>query len=130
MVEIDFGHRRPELPERAGLPGLALGSWTRSAWPPPAAQRGSGMPATGTPARITRITRDAEGGIGGSTLHPDGVHEVTGEFADDHAPHGPRGAGEAPTLSSTPAIPAATRDATGPEPSRAPVRPEHLTGTV
>ncbi|GAA0655806.1 hypothetical protein GCM10009535_38400 [Streptomyces thermocarboxydovorans] len=88
---------------------------------------GSAMPATGIP---TRVTKGAKGGIGGSALRPDGVHEVTGEFADDHAPYGPRGAGEAPTLSSAPAIPAATRDATGPEPSRAPVRPEHLTGTV
>ena len=51
------------------------------------------------------------------------------ELADDHAPYGLRGVGEAPTLSSTPAILAAIRDATGLELNRTPVRPEHLTGT-
>ncbi|MFD7702623.1 xanthine dehydrogenase family protein molybdopterin-binding subunit [Streptomyces caelestis] len=53
------------------------------------------------------------------------------ELADDHAPYGLRGVGEAPTLSSTPAVLAAIRDATGLELDRTPVRPEHLTtGTV
>ncbi|MFE9937799.1 xanthine dehydrogenase subunit D [Streptomyces hirsutus] len=51
------------------------------------------------------------------------------ELADDHAPYGLRGVGEAPTLSSTPAVLAAVRDATGLELNRTPVRPEHLTGT-
>ncbi|MGW2614941.1 xanthine dehydrogenase family protein molybdopterin-binding subunit [Streptomyces sp. NPDC001500] len=51
------------------------------------------------------------------------------ELADDHAPYGLRGVGEAPTLSSTPAVLAAIRDATGLELDRTPVRPEHLTGT-
>ncbi|MFI2380327.1 xanthine dehydrogenase subunit D [Streptomyces sp. NPDC018964] len=51
------------------------------------------------------------------------------ELADDHAPYGLRGVGEAPTLSSTPAVLAAVRDATGLELDRTPVRPEHLTGT-
>ncbi|GAA3788182.1 xanthine dehydrogenase family protein molybdopterin-binding subunit [Streptomyces chiangmaiensis] len=51
------------------------------------------------------------------------------ELADDHAPYGLRGIGEAPTLSSTPAILAAIRNATGLELNRTPVRPEHLTGT-
>ncbi|MFI5628583.1 xanthine dehydrogenase family protein molybdopterin-binding subunit [Streptomyces sp. NPDC051664] len=51
------------------------------------------------------------------------------ELADDHAPYGLRGIGEAPTLSSTPAVLAAIRDATGLELNRTPVRPEHLTGT-
>ncbi|MEV5974646.1 xanthine dehydrogenase subunit D [Streptomyces sp. NPDC051921] len=51
------------------------------------------------------------------------------ELADPHAPYGLRGLGEAPTLSSTPAVLAAIRDATGLELSRTPVRPEHLTGT-
>lgn len=51
------------------------------------------------------------------------------ELADEHAPYGLRGAGEAPTLSSTPAILAAIRNATGLELNRTPVRPEHLTGT-
>jgi xanthine dehydrogenase D subunit len=49
------------------------------------------------------------------------------ELADHHAPYGLRGVGEAPTLSSTPAILAAIRDATGLELDRVPVRPEHLT---
>ncbi|MFK0058030.1 xanthine dehydrogenase family protein molybdopterin-binding subunit [Streptomyces werraensis] len=51
------------------------------------------------------------------------------ELADDHAPYGLRGVGEAPTLSSTPAVLAAIRAATGLELNRTPVRPEHLTGT-
>ncbi|MER7495489.1 molybdopterin cofactor-binding domain-containing protein [Streptomyces pharetrae] len=51
------------------------------------------------------------------------------ELADEHAPYGLRGVGEAPTLSSTPAVLAAIRDATGLELTRTPVRPEHLTGT-
>ncbi|MDX3259912.1 molybdopterin-dependent oxidoreductase [Streptomyces sp. MI02-2A] len=51
------------------------------------------------------------------------------ELADINAPYGLRGIGEAPTLSSTPAVLAAIRDATGLELNRTPVRPEHLTGT-
>jgi CO/xanthine dehydrogenase Mo-binding subunit len=51
------------------------------------------------------------------------------ELADEHAPYGLRGAGEAPTLSSTPAVLAAIRQATGLALNRVPVRPEHLTGT-
>ncbi|WP_130799861.1 xanthine dehydrogenase family protein molybdopterin-binding subunit [Streptomyces otsuchiensis] len=51
------------------------------------------------------------------------------ELADPHAPYGLRGAGEAPTLSSTPAVVAAIRAATGLALRRVPVRPEHLTGT-
>ncbi|MDX3072219.1 xanthine dehydrogenase subunit D [Streptomyces sp. MI02-7b] len=50
------------------------------------------------------------------------------ELADHHAPYGLRGAGEAPTLSSTPAVVAAIRAATGLPLKRVPVRPEHLTG--
>ncbi|MFI8180209.1 xanthine dehydrogenase family protein molybdopterin-binding subunit [Actinacidiphila glaucinigra] len=51
------------------------------------------------------------------------------ELADDHAPYGLRGVGEASTLSSTPAVVAAIRAATGLALRRVPVRPEHLTGT-
>ncbi|WP_180268849.1 molybdopterin cofactor-binding domain-containing protein, partial [Streptomyces sp. Ru87] len=50
------------------------------------------------------------------------------ELADDHAPYGLRGVGEAPTLSSTPAVVAAIRAATGLPLRRVPVRPEHITG--
>ena len=49
------------------------------------------------------------------------------EYADPHAPYGLRGAGEPPTLSSTPAIVAAIREATGLPLRRVPVRPEHIT---
>ncbi|MDH6223931.1 xanthine dehydrogenase subunit D [Streptomyces sp. MJP52] len=49
------------------------------------------------------------------------------ELADENAPYGLRGVGEAPTLSSTPAILAAVRAATGLDLRRTPVRPEHLT---
>ena len=48
------------------------------------------------------------------------------ERADPHAPYGLRGVGEPPTLSSTPAIVAAIRAATGIALTRVPVRPEHL----
>ncbi|MDT0380418.1 xanthine dehydrogenase subunit D [Streptomyces sp. DSM 42041] len=51
------------------------------------------------------------------------------ELADEHAPYGLRGVGEAPTLSSTPAVLSAIRAATGLALNRVPVRPEHLTGT-
>ncbi|MEV6103775.1 molybdopterin cofactor-binding domain-containing protein [Streptomyces sp. NPDC051940] len=51
------------------------------------------------------------------------------ELADPHAPYGLRGVGEAPTLSSTPAVVAAIRQATGLALNRVPVRPEALTGT-
>ncbi|WP_206184492.1 xanthine dehydrogenase family protein molybdopterin-binding subunit [Thermoactinospora rubra] len=49
------------------------------------------------------------------------------ENADPRAPYGLRGVGEPPTLSSTPAIVAAIRDATGLDLNRVPVRPEHIT---
>jgi xanthine dehydrogenase D subunit len=48
------------------------------------------------------------------------------ENADPHAPYGLRGAGEPPTLSSTPAIVAAVRDATGLALTRVPVRPHDI----
>jgi len=48
------------------------------------------------------------------------------EFADPHSPYGLRGAGEPPTLSSTPAIVAAVRDACGQELRRIPLRPEQI----
>ena len=50
------------------------------------------------------------------------------EHADPNAPYGLRGAGEPPTLSSTPAIVAAVRDATGRALTHAPVRPEDIVG--
>ncbi|MFC4564230.1 xanthine dehydrogenase subunit D [Nocardiopsis mangrovi] len=48
------------------------------------------------------------------------------EYPDPNAPYGLRGAGEPPTLSSTPAIVAAVRAATGRALTRAPVRPEDI----
>ena len=51
------------------------------------------------------------------------------EYPDPHAPYGLRGAGEPPTISSTPAIVAAIRAATGRPLTRVPVRPEDITGT-
>ncbi|MBV9445953.1 MAG: molybdopterin-dependent oxidoreductase [Streptosporangiaceae bacterium] len=48
------------------------------------------------------------------------------ELADPHAPYGLRGVGEPPTISSTPAIVAAIRAATGLDLTRVPVRPEHI----
>ncbi|MGW7098531.1 xanthine dehydrogenase subunit D [Streptomyces sp. NPDC054838] len=52
------------------------------------------------------------------------------ELADPNAPYGLRGMGEAPTLSSTPAVLAAIRQATGLELNKTPIRPEALTGTL
>jgi xanthine dehydrogenase D subunit len=50
------------------------------------------------------------------------------ELADPGAPYGLRGVGEPPTISSTPAIVAALRAATGAELPRVPVRPDHIVG--
>ena len=55
------------------------------------------------------------------------IHVSVLEFPDPHAPYGLRGVGEPPTISSTPAIVAAIRAATGRELSRVPVRPEDIT---
>jgi CO/xanthine dehydrogenase Mo-binding subunit len=57
------------------------------------------------------------------------MHVDVLEYADPHAPYGLRGVGEAPTISSGPAIAAAIRAATGLELGRIPIKPEHLTGT-
>jgi CO/xanthine dehydrogenase Mo-binding subunit len=51
------------------------------------------------------------------------------ELADQHAPYGLRGVGEPPTISSTPAVVAAIRAATGRDLTRVPVRPEHIVRT-
>ncbi|WP_409332763.1 xanthine dehydrogenase subunit D [Trujillonella humicola] len=48
------------------------------------------------------------------------------EYADPHAPYGLRGVGEAPNISSGPAVLAAIRAATGLPLARVPVRPEHI----
>jgi CO/xanthine dehydrogenase Mo-binding subunit len=50
------------------------------------------------------------------------------ELADPEAPYGLRGVGEPPTISSTPAIVAALRAATGAALNRVPVRPDHIVG--
>jgi CO/xanthine dehydrogenase Mo-binding subunit len=50
------------------------------------------------------------------------------ELGDPEAPYGLKGVGEPPTISSTPAVIAALRDATGRALGRAPVRPEDLVG--
>jgi len=51
------------------------------------------------------------------------------ENPDPRAPYGLRGAGEPPTLSSTPAIAAAIRAALGRDLTRVPIAPEDITGT-
>ena len=51
------------------------------------------------------------------------------ELADPHAPYGLRGVGEPPAISSTPAVVAAIRAATGRDLTRVPVRPEHIVRT-
>jgi CO/xanthine dehydrogenase Mo-binding subunit len=48
------------------------------------------------------------------------------ENPDPHAPYGLRGAGEPPTLSSTPAVAAAVRAATGRDLPRVPIRPHDI----
>jgi CO/xanthine dehydrogenase Mo-binding subunit len=50
------------------------------------------------------------------------------ELADPEAPYGLKGVGEPPTISSTAAIVAALRDATGRDLRRIPVRPEQIVG--
>ena len=50
------------------------------------------------------------------------------ECPDPQAPYGLRGVGEPPTLSSTPAVVAALRAATGRPLTRVPVRPDDIVG--
>jgi xanthine dehydrogenase D subunit len=50
------------------------------------------------------------------------------ELGDPDAPYGLRGVGEPPTISSTPAIVAALRNATGAALTRVPVRPDDIVG--
>jgi CO/xanthine dehydrogenase Mo-binding subunit len=50
------------------------------------------------------------------------------ELSDPEAPYGLRGVGEPPTISSTPAIVAALRSATGAPLTRVPVRPDDMVG--
>ena len=50
------------------------------------------------------------------------------ELGDPTAPYGLKGVGEPPTISSTPAIAAALRDASGRELTRVPVRPDDFLG--
>ncbi|HEY2551979.1 MAG TPA: xanthine dehydrogenase subunit D [Streptosporangiaceae bacterium] len=52
------------------------------------------------------------------------------ECPDPHAPYGLRGVGEAPTISSGPAVAGAIRAATGQQLARIPIKPEHITGTA
>jgi CO/xanthine dehydrogenase Mo-binding subunit len=52
------------------------------------------------------------------------------ELGDPNAPYGLKGVGEPPTISSTPAVVAAIRAATGLALMRIPVRPEHVAGLV
>jgi xanthine dehydrogenase D subunit len=54
------------------------------------------------------------------------VRTIVLERADPDTPYGLRGVGEMPSISSTPAVLAALRAATGHELARAPVRPEEL----
>jgi CO/xanthine dehydrogenase Mo-binding subunit len=56
------------------------------------------------------------------------VPTIVLELGNPDAPYGLRGAGEMPSISSTPAIVAALRTATGRELRRVPVRPEDLAG--
>lgn len=58
--------------------------------------------------------------------------EVTATFIEEPSawgPYGAKGVGEPPTISSTPAVVAAIRDATGIELNRVPVRPQDITGS-
>jgi CO/xanthine dehydrogenase Mo-binding subunit len=48
------------------------------------------------------------------------------EEPEPGAPFGAKGVGEAPTITSTPAVAAAVRAATGLALARVPIRPEHL----
>jgi xanthine dehydrogenase D subunit len=56
------------------------------------------------------------------------VHLDVLELGHPDSPYGLRGIGEPPTISSTPAIVAAIRAATGRPLTRVPVRPEHIVG--
>jgi CO/xanthine dehydrogenase Mo-binding subunit len=56
------------------------------------------------------------------------IEAVLIEDPDHWGPFGAKGIGEPPTISSTPAVIAAIRNATGRELSRAPVRPSEIAG--
>jgi xanthine dehydrogenase D subunit len=58
------------------------------------------------------------------------VHVQVLELGDPLAPYGAKGVGEAPTISSTPAIVSAVRDATGRPLVRVPIRPDDIVGLV
>ncbi len=50
------------------------------------------------------------------------------ELGDPDSPYGLKGVGEPPTISSTPAIVSALRDATGQDLARVPVSPDQIVG--
>ena len=64
----------------------------------------------------------------GVTLEVKPGHGGEPYVTDPHSPYGLRGVGEPPTISSTPAIVAAVRAATGKPLTRVPIRPEHIVG--
>jgi CO/xanthine dehydrogenase Mo-binding subunit len=61
-----------------------------------------------------------------TTLDMPTVQMTILELGDPEAPYGVRGVGEPPSISSTPAIAAAVRDATGVDVTRVPIRPDDL----
>jgi CO/xanthine dehydrogenase Mo-binding subunit len=65
-----------------------------------------------------------------TTLDMPPVETLLIEDPEPDAPYGVKGVGEPPTVVSTAAIVAALRDATGRELTRAPVRPDEITGLV
>lgn len=137
----------PRIRNRGGVGG-SLGTAS------PAGDAHPALPGAGAGAEVASAARGTRmipvgafrTGVERDPLRPDEpVPTVLGtpampvgvpELADEHAPYGPRGAGEAPALSSArapssaPAVLAAIRDATGPEPNPTPERPGHLTGTA
>lgn len=139
MVEINFDHRRPD--HLTGLGLGRLGGPAEREVREDSVRRDARVPYSGTtenpraelpdPALASpavappRIRDHLIPTIVDTPAVPAGVLELAGH----HAPSGLRGVDEAPTLSSTPAVLAAIRDATGRELNRTPVRPEHLTGT-
>jgi CO/xanthine dehydrogenase Mo-binding subunit len=62
-------------------------------------------------------------------LDAPGVEMALIEEPSPWGPFGAKGIGEPPTISSTPAVVAAIRNATGLELNRVPIRPQDITGT-
>ena len=105
-------------------PGAVLGPGPRGHGPGPGPGLMEEIQVAGRPGPQPVFYRLPDPDHPGHAAHARG-HPGAGR---PRAPYGLRGVGEAPTISSTPAIVAAVRAATGRALTRVPVRPEDIVG--